>query len=260
MDTPNTKPNQLMFSLQQNDQDFMDHDQPYLISFQQQHHTPDLHEYAPIVDVKGKSSVNNPAKHTGKRVGNSVTNKAGSGSGVGGVGENDKIQKKIVHREIERQRRQEMTKLYASLRDLLPLEFIKGNRSISDHMKQAVHYIKEMEENVKGLSAKRDHFKKVVNMNQSLTNNPLNTVSVTLCNEGVEILINSCLIEDGFMLSSVLNTLVEEGLNVTSCTLTKVKDRLFHSIHTQANDLALINLSMLQQRLALVANTQLNSN
>ncbi|KAJ0832473.1 putative transcription factor bHLH family [Helianthus annuus] len=252
-----------MFTLQQNE-DFVDHDHPCLISFQQEDHTPDLYEHVPIVDGKGKSSIRYPESSTRKRGGDRQRNKPGLGDGgggdggPGGDGDNDQMQKKMFHREIERQRRQEMTKLYASLRDLLPLELIKGTRSISDHMNQAVHYIKQMEENVKELSSKRDQLKKFSNTNENSTNNLPNTVSVSLCNEGVQISINSCLIEEGFMLSGVFNTLVEQGLNVTSCSLTKVKDRLIHSIQTEASDLALIDLSMLQQRLSLVANARTN--
>lgn len=39
--------------------------------------------------------------------------------------ENSNLQKKIVHRDFERQRRQEMAKLYESLRSVIPHELLK---------------------------------------------------------------------------------------------------------------------------------------
>ncbi|KAG8381434.1 hypothetical protein BUALT_Bualt06G0121600 [Buddleja alternifolia] len=151
--------------------------------------------------------------------------------------------KKTIHREIERQRRKEMSGLYTSLRSLLPLEYVKGKRSVSDHMHQAVNYIKHVQNNIEELQKKRDRLKKLSNPSssnidaedQNLTiNDPLNCVNVNLCLDGVEILIHSSLNEEaGFPLSKVLLDLIERGHNVISCVSTRAKEQSLHKIQIE---------------------------
>nr|AKN09547.1 basic helix-loop-helix transcription factor [Salvia miltiorrhiza] len=179
--------------------------------------------------------------------------------------------RKTAHREIERQRRQEMSTLYASLRELLPLEYIKvyicffpfkyyfkealnqstwqGKRSVSDHMHEAASYIKDMEKKIEELQLRRDELK---NASASNTTFDLpNFVTVNCCCDGLEILIN-CGVKEGygFSLSRVIVELTHNGLDVVTCISNKVNGRFLYKIHTQVNALAYINLAELQQRLA----------
>ena len=53
---------------------------------------------------------------------------------IGKPNDNNK-NKNMIHRDIERQRRQEMTTLYATLRSLIPFEYLKVSSSSLLHMK-----------------------------------------------------------------------------------------------------------------------------
>ncbi|OIV98932.1 hypothetical protein TanjilG_07368 [Lupinus angustifolius] len=167
-------------------------------------------------------------------------------------GDSNEHMKKIVHRDIERQRRQEMATLHASLRSLLPLEFIQGKRSISDHMNEAVNYIKYMQENIKELGAKRDELKKLSTskLENHATNHAHGSFTIHENNGIVRIEITSCSIEERFTLSKLLQLLLEEGLEVVNCLSTEVNGRLFHSVQCEVNKSKSVNLSVLRRKVA----------
>ncbi|XP_063949109.1 transcription factor bHLH36-like isoform X2 [Daucus carota subsp. sativus] len=159
----------------------------------------------------------------------------------------DERSKKIMHREIERQRRQDMGKLHVSLRSLLPLEFIKGKRSISDHMEQAVNYINHLQGEIRELDVKKNNLIKSTPKKFFIDdpgkgtsdlcllddNNDI-SVTVTPCFCGVEIIITSGSMEENLSLSGVMQVLIQERqLNVTSCSSTRVNDQLVHIIRAE---------------------------
>ncbi|KAF4396470.1 hypothetical protein F8388_005740 [Cannabis sativa] len=177
-----------------------------------------------------------------------------------------KSNKMMKHRDIERQRRQEMSTLHASLRSLLPLELIKGKRSISDHINEGARYIKQLQLKIKELDAKRDHLKKYYYLSDSSsterTNHPGRPgssrnsstpqdhfLTVQPCGEcGVEIVISAC----GFPLSKVLQLVLEEGFGLVSCISTEVNGRMFHTIKSENSNIeseCMINISALEKKL-----------
>ncbi|KAK1576729.1 hypothetical protein Q3G72_016039 [Acer saccharum] len=175
------------------------------------------------------------------------------------------IKKKMTHKDTEKQRRQEMSTLHASLRSLLPLEYIKGKRSMSDHMNGAVYYINDLKNKIKELSDKRDELiKRVSNSSASSSRresaggsrndhdqSPSNCVMIHPCFGGLEIVISitSFMREQGFLLSMVLEIMIKEGLDVVSCLSTEVNEKLLLTINTKVSDLTYIDLSGLHQKL-----------
>ncbi|KAK8657161.1 hypothetical protein V6N13_035416 [Hibiscus sabdariffa] len=163
--------------------------------------------------------------------------------------------KKSMHRDIERQRRQEMAALYASLRTLLPLEYIKGKRAISDHMNGAVGYIKDLQKRICELSSKRDELKKLsesgvfgrgMSSNDGLTSSAVVRQSL----DGVEVVISTGFGARALTLSSVLKLLAEEGFGVLSCVSTRIDGGLIHTIQSEVTDMTLVDVPRLQHKLS----------
>ncbi|KAE9464940.1 hypothetical protein C3L33_03150, partial [Rhododendron williamsianum] len=157
--------------------------------------------------------------------------------------------KKVIHREIEKQRRKKMAALFSSLRSLLPPELVKGKRSVGDHINEATKYIKHLEKKIKDSGAKRDQLQSLSSSsttttttscshgNGSSSNCSANCVTVCCRSMGqVEVILST---GGGFdpagklQLSSFLKLLLEEGLSVVSCVSTKVNERLLHTIQSQ---------------------------
>ncbi|KAJ1431414.1 Myc-type, basic helix-loop-helix [Sesbania bispinosa] len=146
--------------------------------------------------------------------------------------------KKWMHKETERQRRQEMAQLCTTLRSLLPLEYIKGKRSTSDHVFEAINYINHLQNKVKQLEAKKDELIKLVpnlstnidpDESESSTSNLPPFVNIQPFHGGLEIMC-SC---NMFPLSRILEILLEEGINVVSSTSTKMDGRFIHTIRSE---------------------------
>ncbi|XP_048603904.1 transcription factor bHLH36-like isoform X1 [Brassica napus] len=144
---------------------------------------------------------------------------------------------KMMHREIERQRRQEMASLYASLRSLLPLHFIQGKRSTSDQVNEAVNYITYLEKKIKELSLRRDELM-LLSRGTRLDDSKdemetMNHVVVRQCLVGVEIVFSSRSCRGQPRLSSVLQVLSENGLCLLNSTSSIVDDRLIYTLQAE---------------------------
>ncbi|KAJ8440058.1 hypothetical protein Cgig2_025537 [Carnegiea gigantea] len=179
-------------------------------------------------------------------------------------GGNDVSQRRVIHREIERQRRQEMANHFSSLRSLLPMEYIRGKRSTCDHLTEAARYIKDLEKNINELQQRKERLKG----SSSSSRNNLHgdggyqcsssgtsyrsdcNVSIHMLSGAMDIEINARVgEEDVFPLSRALHVLIQEGLNVVDCVSSKVNQRWIYVIRCEVSDEISIDSSQLQHKL-----------
>ncbi|CAI0404047.1 unnamed protein product [Linum tenue] len=163
---------------------------------------------------------------------------AAGGSSGGHGDDQDGSKKKVNRKEIERQRRKQMSTLHSSLISLLPHHSLKGKRSMSDHMGEAVNYIKHLESNIGELSSKRDKLKRsssssAVDQQQHSTNTTdQHSVTVRPHSAGVEVVTSSDK-GGGFELSRVVEAVIQEGFDVTSCVSTQRQARFYNTMQCQ---------------------------
>ncbi|CAH2048089.1 unnamed protein product, partial [Thlaspi arvense] len=186
----------------------------------------------------------------------------------------DRESKKMRHRDIERQRRQEVSSLFKSLRTLLPFQYIQGKRATSDHIFQAVNYIKDLQNKIKELNEKKNRIKKSIPgthithpSTEECTSSSLSssstlssscscvddkhiTVVVMPCLMGVEIVISCCIQRNKSCLSTVLQTLAQEQrLSVVSCLSSKLQQRFTHTIVSQVENGIKIDYSEIKDKI-----------
>ncbi|KAL4025243.1 hypothetical protein IC575_013623 [Cucumis melo] len=170
-------------------------------------------------------------------------------------------EKKIMHRDVERERRKQMASLLTNLRSLLPLEFIKGRRSRVDIVDEAVNYIEYLRGKINELHLKRDAIVKRLHLESSSScNNDIPSTSCVVIKQysgGLEIVISNGIIsEQNFQLSGVMRVLIEQSIEIETCSSTKLNERMLYTIQTKVDDSTKIDLHELKQRLYQVCNSE----
>ncbi|KFK43521.1 hypothetical protein AALP_AA1G136200 [Arabis alpina] len=184
-------------------------------------------------------------------------------------GVEERENKRAKHREIEKHRRQEVTSLFGKLRYMLPSHYIKGKRSSSDHVLEAVNYIIGLQKKIKEMREKRDRIKRDIthptstrecfirllspspslSSNCSCVGDKHIDVKVRTCLVGIEI-VASCCFRNEYCLSRVLQLLDQEQcLNVVSCISTRLDQRFMHTIVSEVEEEKEVDFSELQEKI-----------
>ncbi|XP_057836892.1 transcription factor bHLH36-like [Cryptomeria japonica] len=152
--------------------------------------------------------------------------------------------KKVVHKVTERQRRKDMNSLCSELRSLLPQESLKGKRSLSDQVLEAVNYVRYLENQIKDLTKQRDDINtravcyKGVNIPEPLqllgSDEGFPSVKIiSLGSATFQVTINA--LKSQIALSDVAVALEEARLEILSASFSSISESVFITVHTKAS-------------------------
>lgn len=172
------------------------------------------------------------------------------------------------HKMIERQRRKEMKVLFSQLRSVLPEENLRGKRTVSEQVLEAVNYVSHLQRKIEDLSAQRERMKVNFDQNakvsfQKYCNKTLQfvgsdgecpAVKINPAGSGVQILTYA--LEHEIAYSDILLRLEQCGLEVVNAASSAINNKVYHTIHTKVLDLNTFNIHTLYQKLWHLISTQ----
>ncbi|GLJ55375.1 hypothetical protein SUGI_1188720 [Cryptomeria japonica] len=151
------------------------------------------------------------------------------------------VDKKWLHKVIERERRKQMKSRYSDLRSLLPQEIIVGKSSLTDQLSVATDYIRHLQEKVEELTKKRDEMK-MSEMQYYKVNNDISFRKcdafplVNVNHVGSLVLITTNTLRKQMALSRLLLVVEEEGLHIISASSFTADDKVYHTLHCKLFD------------------------
>lgn len=147
---------------------------------------------------------------------------------------------KLDRKTVERNRRIHMKGLCLRLTSLVPPHYFKPSRDMlsqQDQLDQTAAYIKELKERIDELKVKKELLAPMSmdgTMRSSISTSFIVPVVELreLGSSNIEVVVVSGL-DKNFRLCDVISVLQEEGTDVISTNISRVGDRVFHTLHAQ---------------------------
>ncbi|KAH9330137.1 hypothetical protein KI387_002245, partial [Taxus chinensis] len=150
-------------------------------------------------------------------------------------------QKKDDHKWNERKRRHDMKSLCSLLASLIPPQYLKGKRSLSDQLLASACHIHDLKKNVQDLDKERESLRteQFCEINVPIDGSSAFPAVRLICNagSGIQICVNG--FKQQVELSRILQLLDECGVEVDSASLSTVADKVFSTIQCKISDVHL---------------------